>query len=96
MEEPTIPNSYHTFMRLIRRLQEQDPNAKRKVLKRRIIDLLICRRRRMTRTGTSLNSPICGRAGRAGSCSTTGSTWRCTGYEKKSASHDQRKSGSDR
>ena len=40
MEEPRIPNSYHTFMRLIRRLQEQDPNAGRKVLKRRIIDLL--------------------------------------------------------
>ena len=40
MEEPRIPNSYHTFMRSIRRLQEQDPNAGRKVLKRRIIDLL--------------------------------------------------------
>ena len=40
MEEPRIPNSYHTFMRLIRRLQEEDPNAGRKVLKRRIIDLL--------------------------------------------------------
>ena len=40
MEEPRIPNSYHTFMRLIRRLQEQDPNAGRKVLKRRIKDLL--------------------------------------------------------
>jgi len=40
MEEPTIPSSYHTFMRLIRRLQEEDPGAPRKVLKRRIIDLL--------------------------------------------------------
>lgn len=40
MEEPTIPSSYHTFMRLIRRLQEEDPGARRKVLKRRIIDLL--------------------------------------------------------
>ncbi len=40
MEEPTIPGTYHTFMRLIRRLQEEDPNAKRKVLKQRIIDLL--------------------------------------------------------
>ena len=40
MEEPRIPSSYHTFMRLIRRLQEEDPNAGRKVLKRRIMDLL--------------------------------------------------------
>ena len=40
MEEPRIPSSYHTFMRLIRRLQEEDPNAGRKVLKRRIKDLL--------------------------------------------------------
>ena len=40
MEEPRIPNSYHTFMRLIRRLQEEDPNAGRKMLKRRIIALL--------------------------------------------------------
>ena len=40
MEEPTIPSSYHTFMRLIRRLQEEDPSARRKVLKQRIIDLL--------------------------------------------------------
>lgn len=40
MQEPRIPNSYHTFMRLIRRLQEEDPGARRKVLKQRIIDLL--------------------------------------------------------
>ena len=40
MEEPTIPSSYHTFMRLIRRLQEEDPGARRKVVKQRIIDLL--------------------------------------------------------
>lgn len=40
MEEPRIPSSYHTFLTLIRRLQEEDPNAGRKVLKRRIIDLL--------------------------------------------------------
>lgn len=40
MEEPTIPSSYHTFMRLIRRLQEEDPGVRRKVLKKRIIDLL--------------------------------------------------------
>ena len=40
MEEPAIPSSHHTFMRLIRRLQEQDPGARRKVLKQRIIDLL--------------------------------------------------------
>ncbi|MCY3901431.1 MAG: hypothetical protein OXF86_22860 [Caldilineaceae bacterium] len=40
MEEPAIPNSYHTFMRLIRRLQEEDPGAPRKVLKRRIMFLL--------------------------------------------------------
>ena len=40
MEEPTIPGSYHTFMRLIRRLQEEDPGVRRKVLKKRIIDLL--------------------------------------------------------
>jgi len=40
MEEPTIPSSYHTFMRLIKRLQEEDPGARRKVVKRRIIDLL--------------------------------------------------------
>ena len=40
MEEPAIPSSYHTFMRLIRRLQEEDPSARRKVLKQRIINLL--------------------------------------------------------
>lgn len=40
MEEPTFPSSYHTFMQLIRRLQEEDPSARRKVLKQRIIDLL--------------------------------------------------------
>jgi len=40
MEEPTIPGTYHTFMRLIRRLQEEDPGAPRKVLKRRIMFLL--------------------------------------------------------
>ena len=40
MEEPAIPTSHHTFMRLIRRLQEEDPGARRKVLKQRIIDLL--------------------------------------------------------
>ena len=40
MEEPKIPSSYHTFMRLIRRLQEEDPGVRRKVLKQRIIDLL--------------------------------------------------------
>ena len=40
MEEPRIPSSYHTFMRLIRRLQEEDPGVRRKVLKKRIIDLL--------------------------------------------------------
>jgi len=40
MEEPPIPSSHHTFMRLIRRLQEEDPDARRKVLKQRIIDLL--------------------------------------------------------
>ena len=40
MEEPAIPSSHHTFMRLIRRLQEEDPGARRKVLKQRIIDLL--------------------------------------------------------
>ena len=40
MEETAIPSSYHTFMRLIRRLQEEDPGVRRKVLKQRIIDLL--------------------------------------------------------
>jgi len=40
MEEPTIPSSYHTFMRLIRRLQEEDPGVRRKVLKQRISYLL--------------------------------------------------------
>ena len=40
MQEPAIPSSYHTFMRLIRRLQEEDPGVRRKVLKQRIIDLL--------------------------------------------------------
>ena len=40
MEEPTSPSSYHTFMRLIRRFQEEDPGVRRKVLKQRIIDLL--------------------------------------------------------
>ena len=40
MEEPRIPSSYHTFLRLIRRLQEEDPGAPRKVLKQRTIDLL--------------------------------------------------------
>ncbi|MXX23998.1 MAG: hypothetical protein F4Z82_00925 [Caldilineaceae bacterium SB0668_bin_21] len=40
MEEPTIPSSYHSFVRLIRRLQEEDPGVRRKVLKQRIIDLL--------------------------------------------------------
>lgn len=40
MEEPTIPRSYHTFLRLIMRLQEHDPGARRKVLKQRIINLL--------------------------------------------------------
>ncbi len=40
MQEPRIPSSYHTFMRLISRLQEEDPGAGRKVLKRRIMNLL--------------------------------------------------------
>ena len=40
MQEPEIPSSYHTFMRLIMRFQEEDPGAGRKVLKRRIMDLL--------------------------------------------------------
>ncbi len=40
MEEPRIPSSYHTFMRLIRRFQEEDPGARRKVLKLRIMNLL--------------------------------------------------------
>ena len=40
MEEPAIPSSYHTFMRLIRRIQEENPGVQRKVLKQRIIDLL--------------------------------------------------------
>ena len=40
MHEPRIPSSYHTFMRLISRLQEEDPTAHRKVLKRSIMDLL--------------------------------------------------------
>ncbi len=40
MNEPRIPSSYHVFLTLIRRLQEEDPNADRKVLKRRIMDLL--------------------------------------------------------
>ena len=40
MEEPRIPRSYHTFMSLIRRLQEEGAGAPRKVLKRRIMDLL--------------------------------------------------------
>ena len=40
MEEPRIPSSYHTFMRLIRRLQEEDPSARRKELKQRIMNLL--------------------------------------------------------
>ncbi|MCY4411168.1 MAG: hypothetical protein OXC27_11940 [Caldilineaceae bacterium] len=40
MDEPRIPSSYHIFLTLIRRLQEEDPNAGRKVLKRRIMDLL--------------------------------------------------------
>ena len=40
MEEPRIPSSYHTFLRLIRRLQEEDPRAPRKMLKQRIICLL--------------------------------------------------------
>ncbi|MXY93995.1 MAG: hypothetical protein F4047_14595 [Caldilineaceae bacterium SB0670_bin_27] len=40
MEEPRIPTSYRTFLRLIRRLQEEDPGAPRKVLKQRIIRLL--------------------------------------------------------
>ncbi len=35
-QEPTIPGSYHTFVMLIRRLQEEDPGAGRKALKRRI------------------------------------------------------------
>lgn len=37
MQEPAIPGSYHTFVTLIRRLQEEDPGAGRKVLKRRIM-----------------------------------------------------------
>ena len=40
MHEPRIPSSYHTFMRLISRLQEEAPTAHRKVLKRSIMDLL--------------------------------------------------------
>ncbi len=40
MEEPSFPSSHHTFMRLIRRLQEEAPGAHRKVLKRRIMNLL--------------------------------------------------------
>ena len=40
MQEPAIPRSYHSFMSLIRRLQEEDPGARRKVLKRRIMALL--------------------------------------------------------
>ena len=40
MQEPEIPSSYHTFMRLIMRFQEEDPGASRKVLKRRIMNLL--------------------------------------------------------
>ncbi|MXX26826.1 MAG: hypothetical protein F4Z82_15435 [Caldilineaceae bacterium SB0668_bin_21] len=40
MEEPGIPSSYHTFLRLIRRLQEEDPSAPLKMLKQRIIYLL--------------------------------------------------------
>ena len=40
MDEPRIPSSYHIFLTLIRRLQKEDPNAGRKVLKRRIMDLL--------------------------------------------------------
>lgn len=40
MEEPSIPTSYHTFVRLIKRLQEEDPGARRKVLKLRIMSLL--------------------------------------------------------
>ncbi|MCY4083129.1 MAG: hypothetical protein OXF54_23005 [Caldilineaceae bacterium] len=40
MEEPRIPSSYHTFLRLIRRLQAEDPSAPRKVLKQRVIYLL--------------------------------------------------------
>ena len=34
--EPRIPGSYHSFMRLIERLLEEDPNASRKELKWRI------------------------------------------------------------
>ena len=40
MEEPRIPSSYHIFLTLIRRLQAEDPGAGRKVLKRRIMNLL--------------------------------------------------------
>ena len=40
MEESRIPSSYHTFVTLIRRLQEEDPCVSRKVLKRRIMNLL--------------------------------------------------------
>lgn len=40
MEEPRIPSSYRTFLRLIRRLQEKAPAVPRKVLKQRIICLL--------------------------------------------------------
>ena len=40
MQEPEIPSSYHTFMRLIMRFQEEAPDASRKVLKRRIMNLL--------------------------------------------------------
>ena len=40
MEEPRIPSSYHIFLTLTRRLQAEDPSAGRKVLKRRIMNLL--------------------------------------------------------
>lgn len=37
---PAIPGSYYTFLTLIRRFQEEAPNASRKVLKRRIMNQL--------------------------------------------------------
>ena len=37
MQEPAIPGSYHTSVTLIRRLQEADPGAGRKALKRRMM-----------------------------------------------------------
>ena len=96
MAEPRIPSSYHTFLTLIRRLQAEDPSAGRKVLKRRIMNLLDLPPEmddpywdeqefsylRSSRTRRALFD-------------STGSTWRCTRYGKKRVSRDYRKSGSD-